>query len=85
MAESPIATDLLNLGDRITVEGVRVTYADGVDCSRIEADDGRLYAVSYLEPSITIGERVAVSGVIAGITSCRGQVINVESTVRLSG
>jgi hypothetical protein len=82
--DAPIATDLLPFGQAIFIVGVRVTSGDGVDCPRVRTDDGQVYAVSYLEPAISIGDRVAVTGEIAAITSCRGNVIYVETAGRVA-
>lgn len=64
--------------EKITVNGVRISMGDGVECPRIRSDDGSETPVSYLAPSIAIGDRVEVTGFMAVITTCRGQVLYVE-------
>lgn len=69
-------------GTRATISGTRVTQGDAVECPRIRDEAGRLHAVSYLSPSVAIGDRVTVSGVYAVTTRCLGLVLAVESEVR---
>lgn len=70
--------------DRITVSGARISMGDGVDCPKIRADDGTETAISYLAPSIAIGDRVEVTGFMAVSTKCRGRVLVAEE-VRTQG
>jgi hypothetical protein len=63
---------------RITIQGVRLTMGDGVDCAKVRADDGTVTGVSYLAPSIEIGQRVEVTGFMAIMTTCRGKVLYAE-------
>jgi subtilisin family serine protease len=46
---------------RITVTGSRISEGNAIDCPKIRTDDGQVYSVSYLAPSIAIGDRVIVS------------------------
>ena len=64
--------------DRITVSGARISMGDGVDCPKIRADDGMETPISYLAPSIAIGDRVEVTGFMAVMTTCRGKVLFAE-------
>jgi hypothetical protein len=64
--------------EKLTIQGVRLTMGDGVDCPKVRADDGAVTSVSYLAPSIEIGQRVEVSGFIAVMTTCRGRVLYAE-------
>lgn len=84
MGEKP---DVLAQGEqaRLTVTGERVSQADGVECSKIKTDDGQVVAVSYLAPSIAIGDRVTVTGVMAHMPTCLGPVLKVEDVVILDG
>ena len=67
-----------NSQQRLTVTGVRLTKGNAVDCPQIKTEDGTIVPVSYLAPSIAIGERVEVTGYMAVTTSCRGRVLYVE-------
>jgi hypothetical protein len=49
-----------------------------VDCPQVRADDGKIYAVSYLAPTVAIGDRIEVTGFMAYITTCRGHVLYAE-------
>jgi hypothetical protein len=60
------------------VAGARLTLGNAVACPTIRADDGTVHAVSYLPPSVAVGERVSVSGAYAVTTRCVGRVIVVE-------
>ena len=63
---------------RLTIIGVRATEGNGVDCPQVKTDDGRSVPVSYLAPSIAIGDRVEVTGFMAVMTTCRGKVLYAE-------
>lgn len=63
---------------RLTVVGTRITQGNAVDCPHIRGEDGTVTAVSYLAPSIAIGTRIKVTGFLAHVTHCRGEVLNVE-------
>jgi hypothetical protein len=69
--------------DRLTIRGTRITVGNAVDCSQVRADDGKIYPVSYLAPSIAIGDRVEVTGFMANITSCVGLVLYAEEVRRI--
>ena len=68
------------LGDRLTVQGVRETQGDAVECPKIRTDDGRVIAISYLPSSIAIGDRVEVTGVMANKPTCLGPVLRADET-----
>ncbi len=68
---------------KMTVQGVRMTEGNAVDCPQIQTDDGRTLGVSYLAPSIAIGQRVEVTGFMANMTTCRGPVLYVEEVTLL--
>ena len=69
---------------RLTIVGMRMTQGNAVDCPEVKTDDGRTVPVSYLAPSIAIGDRVEVTGFMAVTTKCRGKVLVAEE-VRLIG
>lgn len=69
---------------QLTVTGERVSMANGVECTKIRTDDGEEVAVSYLAPSIAIGARVTVTGVMANMPTCLGPVLRVQSVEVLS-
>lgn len=68
---------------KMMVQGVRLTQGNAVDCPQIQTDDGRTLAVSYLAPSIAIGQRVEVTGFMANMTTCRGPVLYAEEVKQL--
>lgn len=70
--------------ERITIVGTRISEGNAVDCPQLRTDDGRIYSVSYLAPSIAIGTRVSATGFFAHITQCRGEVLYLED-VALAG
>jgi hypothetical protein len=63
---------------RITVTGIRITKGTAVDCPQIRTDDGRIYSISYLAPSVAVGDRVEVTGMMANSATCSGPVLNAE-------
>ncbi len=63
---------------KLTITGVRLTKGNAVDCPQVRTDDGRIIPVSYLAPTIGIGDRVDLTGYMAVTTSCRGRVLFVE-------
>jgi len=69
--------------ERITVIGTRISMGNAVDCSQIRTDDGKTYSISYLAPSIEIGDRVSVTGFFANVVECRGTVLYAETVVVL--
>lgn len=69
--------------DKLTIRGTRLTVGNAVDCPQVRADDGKIYPVSYLAPSIAIGDRVEVTGFMANITSCVGLVLYAEEVRRI--
>jgi hypothetical protein len=69
-------------GAILDVTGVRITQGDAVDCPRIRDSAGRIFGVSHLPPDIAIGDRVAVRGRYAVVTTCLGEVIQVERVQR---
>jgi hypothetical protein len=64
----------------LTISGVRLTQGNAVDCPQVRTADGGIVPVSYLAPSIAIGDRVEVTGFMAVTTSCRGKVLYTEET-----
>lgn len=66
---------------RITVTGARITQGNAVDCPQVRTDDGQVYSISYLAPSIAIGDRVSVTGYMAYSTTCLGPVLKAEKVV----
>jgi hypothetical protein len=62
----------------VEVTGARLSLGNAVSCPTIRADDGTVHAVSYLPPSVAVGERVTVRGAYAVTTRCVGRVIVVE-------
>jgi hypothetical protein len=66
---------------RITITGERASKGNAVDCPTIRTDDGQVYSISYLAPSIAIGDRVTVTGVIVHSATCRGPVLRAENVV----
>jgi hypothetical protein len=68
---------------RVTVVGTRTTQGNAVDCPELRADDGKTYNISYLAPSIQIGDRISVTGFFAKMVHCRGEVIYAEDVVVL--
>lgn len=70
--------------ERLTITGVRLTQGDAVNCAQVRTDEGAVYSVSYLAPSIAIGDRVEVTGFMANITTCLGPVLYAEEVRRLS-
>jgi len=79
MAESP---NTQGSQARITVTGARISQGNAVDCPQIQADDGKIVSVSYLEPAIAIGDRITVTGFMAHVTTCLGPVLYAEKVVR---
>ena len=71
--------------ERITVTGTRIRQGDGVQCPKLRGDAGATYSISYLEPSLRIGDRVTVTGVMAHMPTCLGPVIKVEDVIVLDG
>jgi len=69
--------------ERLTITGVRLTQGDAVNCAQVRTDEGTVYSVSYLAPSIAIGDRVEVTGFMANITTCRGPVLYAEEVRHL--
>ncbi len=63
---------------RLTIVGMRMTQGNAVDCPEVKTDDGRTVPVSYLAPSIAIGDRVEVTGFMTVTTKCRGKVLYAE-------
>jgi hypothetical protein len=81
--EKPGESGLTQAADgkqRLTVTGVRVTQGNAVDCPQIKTADGSIVPVSYLSPSIAIGDKVEVTGYMAVTTKCRGKVLYAEET-----
>lgn len=70
--------------ERITIVGVRITQGDAVECPRVRSDDGSTHGISYLAPSIAIGDRVSVTGYMAITVGCRGPVLYAEKVLVLS-
>ena len=68
---------------RLTITGVRLTQGDAVNCAQVRTDEGAIYSVSYLAPSIAIGDRVEVTGFMANITTCLGPVLYAEEVRQL--
>jgi hypothetical protein len=66
---------------RLTIQGVRMTLGNAVDCPNVRTDDGVFVPVSYLAPSIAIGDRVKVTGFMAVTTTCKGKVLVAEEVI----
>ena len=69
--------------ERLTVVGTRLTLGNAVDCPTVKTDDGKVVGISYLPPSIAIGDRVSVTGFFAVTTHCRGKVLYAEEVTAL--
>lgn len=69
--------------ERLTITGVRLTQGDAVNCAQVRTDEGTIYSVSYLAPSIAVGDRVEVTGFMANITTCLGPVLYAEEVRHL--
>lgn len=69
-------------GEIVSITGVRLTQGNAVDCPLIQTDDGKNHAVSYLSPSILIGERVTLRGHYGVTTGCLGTVLIVEQEMQ---
>ena len=66
----------------VTVRGVLVSRANGVECAKIKDSDGRLIGVSSIPHDVDIGERVTLKGKFAIMTRCRGEVLVVDAPQR---
>ena len=62
-------------GTVVTIEGKRISRANGVLCSRVETDDGQLYPVDGLPSTIALGERLRISGEVVLPTTCMGPAL----------
>ena len=78
-----LASSSLSSQERLTVVGTRLTEGNAVDCPTVKADDGKVVSISYLPPSIAIGDRVSVTGFFAVTTHCRGKVLYAEQVSAL--
>jgi hypothetical protein len=70
--------------EKITIQGIRTTIGNAVDCPQVRTDDGQSVPVSYLAPSVAIGDRVEVTGFMAVTTSCKGKVLYAEEVRELT-
>lgn len=70
--------------DEISVEGVRLTLGNAVDCPTIRTSSGKTLSVSYLEPTIKIGDRIRITGFMANVTTCQGQVLYAVEVKKLN-
>ncbi|KAB2945321.1 MAG: hypothetical protein F9K19_26360 [Rhizobiaceae bacterium] len=78
-----LASSSVSDRERFTVVGTRLTLGDAVDCPTVKTDDGKVVSISYLPPSIAIGDRLSVTGFFAVTTHCRGKVLYAEQVVAL--
>ncbi len=84
MTESGTLVGTPQKGERLTVRGKRLAVEGvGVECPRILGEDGRTYSVSYLAPSVAVGDRVEVTGTIGNMPTCLGDVLRVEDVLLL--
>lgn len=63
---------------RFTIVGVRLTIGNAVECPQVRAEDGEIYNVSYLAPTIAVGDRIRITGFWAITTTCVGRVMYAE-------
>ncbi|HEX7807353.1 MAG TPA: DUF5818 domain-containing protein [Thermoanaerobaculia bacterium] len=69
-------------GSKIVVTG-KITD-EGVECLAMRSDDGTLYTLGRPENPPASGQRVRVTGTIAGASFCmQGTTINVETIEKL--
>lgn len=77
--DSPATADMPRqerVGGMVTVEGVLTN--EGIECQALRGEDGTLYTLSRRPEGFKIGDRVLVTGSVAGISFCmQGTTINV--------
>ena len=82
-ASPALASSTAGERERLTVVGTRLTQGNAVDCPTVKTDEGKVVGVSYLPPSIAIGDRISVTGFFAVTTHCVGEVLYAEDVTAL--
>lgn len=66
----------------VTLTGTRASQGNAVDCPEIRTDDGQLHPVKGLAADIELGARITVTGHYGISTTCRGEVLIIETLTR---
>ena len=80
----PVAERAVADTGEITVEGVYVTKASGVDCAAIRTEDGRTVNLHQVPPSIPLGARLRATGRMQPSLQC-ARVLRARSLERIDG
>jgi hypothetical protein len=66
----------------VTVTGVRATQGNAVNCPELRDDAGQMHPVQGLTTDIALGDRVTVTGAYGITTTCKGEVLVIQTIQR---